>query len=116
MLVLDDTGQAEFTLIGDIARHIIPSSPQQTVLNNYQGILPVTNLAIAATQISHTPPELAAITSRRYKFLVQVTADRFQGSSTSFHVHSAHPNEGYAFILHHDEQAATFSLGIIILC
>ncbi|CAM0911466.1 unnamed protein product [Alopecurus aequalis] len=86
LLGLDGTGEAEFTLSGRIAQDIIGVSPQRTILNNYRGDVPVTNLAIAAIQISHTPPELGAIMSCKYKFLIHVTANSFAWRWPSFNV------------------------------
>jgi hypothetical protein len=50
----DDTGEAEFTFIGRLAQDITGVSPQEAILNNYRGIIPIANLAIASAQIRHT--------------------------------------------------------------
>jgi hypothetical protein len=47
-------GEAEFTFIGRLAQDITGVSPQEAILNNYRGIIPIANLAIASAQIRHT--------------------------------------------------------------
>ena len=86
LLGSDDTGEAEFTLFGRIAQGIIGVSPQQVVLDNCPTDVPATNLALAATQIRHTPPELAAVVSYKYKFLIIVKANSFHEGWAKFDV------------------------------
>ena len=86
LLSSDDTGEAEFTFFGRVAQNIIGVSAQQTILNNSPSDVPVTNLALAATQIRHAPPELASIVSCKYKFVVYITANSFRRNWASFKV------------------------------
>jgi hypothetical protein len=86
LLGSDGTGEAEFVLIGRVAEAIIGASPRQIILNNYPSTEPITDLAAAAAQISHTPPEISAVVSCGYKFLIHVTADSFHGRWASFKV------------------------------
>jgi hypothetical protein len=52
LLGSDGTGEAEFTLAGQVAQAIVGISPRNLiVLNNYPGIQPVTNLAVAGTKL-----------------------------------------------------------------
>ena len=73
-------------MLGTIAQDIIGLSLQQIILNNRPANVPVLNLALAAEQIMHTSPEIAAVVSCRYKFIIHVTANSFQRNSASFNV------------------------------
>jgi hypothetical protein len=87
LLGSDGTGEAEFRLFGKVAENVVGIPPQQAVLNNYHSDIPITNLAIAAANI-HTPPEVAAVVSWKYRFLLYVTNNSFTGNWASFDVHS----------------------------
>lgn len=82
----DGTGEAEFRVVGRIARDLVGVPIQQLILSNYHGGVPIANLAVAATQIAHTPPELAAIANATYRFFVGVNSAHFNGEWASFNV------------------------------
>jgi hypothetical protein len=86
LLGSDDTGEAEFTISGRVARDLVGVSVQQVIRNNYQGEMPINNLAVAAAQILHTPPELASVVNMGYKFFVYVGNNNFQGNWASLRV------------------------------
>jgi hypothetical protein len=85
-LASDESGEAEFNLSGRVARSLVGVSVHQVILNNYQGDMPIGNLLHAASQIQHTPPELAALVNTTYKFFVHVGNADFQGNWASFNV------------------------------
>jgi hypothetical protein len=60
-------------LFGKVAETVVGISPEQVILNNYRSAIPITSLAIAAAGLSHTPHEIAAIVSWKYRFLIYVT-------------------------------------------
>jgi hypothetical protein len=73
-------------LFGKVAETVVGISPEQVILNNYRTAVPITSQAIAAAGLSVTPPEIAAIVSWKYRFLIYVTNDTFTGKWASFHV------------------------------
>jgi hypothetical protein len=87
LLGSDGTGEAEFRLFGKVAENVVGIPPRQTILKNYHSDIPITNLAIAAAGI-RTPPEVTAVVSWKYRFLLYVTTNSFTGNFPSFDVHS----------------------------
>jgi len=48
--------------------------------------MPIANLAVVASQIAHTLPELAAVVDATYRFFVGVNIAHFQGEWASLGV------------------------------
>lgn len=73
-------------MAGRTARNFIGVPAAQVVINNYQGDGPITNLAVAAAQIPHTPPELAAVLNGTYRFFLYVAHNNFERTWATFNV------------------------------
>ncbi|KAM0887152.1 hypothetical protein ACQ4PT_029236 [Festuca glaucescens] len=86
LLGSDRTSEAEFRLFGRVAQNFIGVSPQRVIQNNHRGATPIDYLDVAASQIVHTPPELAAMLNARYKFVVHVGDNNLQGNFPCFNV------------------------------
>jgi hypothetical protein len=82
----DDSGEAEFNLSGRVARNLVGIPVHQVILNNYRGDMPIANLFVAASEIQHTPPELAALVNTTYRFFVYVGNNDFERNWASFNV------------------------------